>query len=945
MGKRRIVQLRARGSCSRIIGSGVFFFVVGFSASADEFTKKILPVLESYCFDCHDGDAGNPKGDFDLFPFVTTADARSNPKAFLHVHNALHYREMPPGKKKQPTTDELKLVIDWIDREVLQQIKFNGVQDPGPPVMRRMTRLEYNNTVRDLLGLDRDLFSFPERLMARRDYFDPSKETLPDQLDISIPEYGAKVPTLLKMASLPGDSGAEHGFSNEGAGLNITPMLMERYLSVANAIVSHEDFGPAATKISALTGVKPRPPSVTRNQATGKGVYLAKSAREFAPVDNIKSDAPKSSDQAWLFRDHIAAAFDEGAGGVFQHPDQVGARVPGKGGIIRASFGRRDEKAILINPTETLWFVDFGTAHETSPPANIANSNKQQKQFRLNLKLDGLRENEGITSIGVVVLSRAKMSAGPVTLTAHFTSGKTAALTDEIATGAGEDNTFFSWQAPPGEFITDISVDGSQFSGDYVLLDDLGFITGKNPAGEEKTPPARKSEKSPAVAITEGDSEAEIRKNFAEFLSRAFRKAVSEDETGTWFAVYESRRADGQSRQQAMAETMRAVLTSPRFLFISANESPKTDQPVRKLTGEELACRLSYFLWSSMPDDKLFAAARSGQLDQNKNIEAEVRRMLADPKAKELSDSFAYQWLQLNNLLGAQPDRRRHSTFYKGEKVTMAAPLLQEALLLFETVLIENRPVSDLIDPDFTWLNPALIEFYGLEKEYATQLASAETLDKNGKMRRDNDQWFRCQLPDRKRGGILCLGSTLTLTSLPLRTSPVYRGAWVSEAVFNRPPPPPPAMVDELGEDDREMQEAGLTLRKKLEAHREKSACAGCHSRIDPLGFPLENFDAVGLWRDSYGKFPVDAGGILSREHEYTDIVSFKDAINKQMPDVHRGFIRHLMTYALGRKLQPYDEIEIQKIIDQTESKGLRDIIVEICTSYTFTHTRNLKAE
>ena len=205
-------------------------------------------------------------------------------------------------------------------------------------------------------------------------------------------------------------------------------------------------------------------------------------------MDNIENDAPGSSDQAWLFRDHISAAFDTGTGGVFQHPDQKGARVPGKGGIIRATFGRDGEKALIINPTETLWFVDFGTAHETSPPANIANANKEQKQFRLVFTLDGVREDEGIVNLGVVVLSRAKESAGPVTLTAHFASGKTASLTDKIATGAGKDNTFFSWYAPPGDKIVGLEVDGSKFSGDYVLLDDLGIVVGKITAVEEKAP-------------------------------------------------------------------------------------------------------------------------------------------------------------------------------------------------------------------------------------------------------------------------------------------------------------------------------------------------------------------------------------------------------------------------------------------------------------------------
>ncbi len=421
---------------------------------------------------------------------------------------------------------------------------------------------------------------------------------------------------------------------------------------------------------------------------------------------------------------------------------------------------------------------------------------------------------------------------------------------------------------------------------------------------------------------------------------RAFRRPVSDEEIAPYLAIYENALAGGTSRESATAEAIRAVLSSPRFLLIAENAGG--DGAVRRLDGYEIANRLSYFLWASMPDDELFAAAENGELDTSAGIEKQAHRMLRDPKSKELSDSFAYQWLRLNVLLGSQPNARRFPKFYAGTKgkETLAAPMLQETLLLFETCLIENRPLFDLIDPDFTWLNPRLIQFYGFETEFAEHLASAESLDKNGRKRLDQSKWFRCQLPDRKRGGILCMGSTLTLTSLPLRTSPVYRGAWVTEVLFNRPPPPPPAMVDELGADDEAMQDAGLTLRQKLEQHREKAACAGCHTRIDPLGFPLEKFDAIGQWRESYGKFPIDSGGKLMNRYAYRDVVEFKDVLAERKADFHRGFIQQLLTYGLGRHLEPADEIAIVEVAAIAEKGGLQDVIVAVATSYPFTHAR-----
>jgi len=919
----------------------LLFFLTIPALHADEFSEKIVPYLQDHCYDCHDGDAIDPKGDFDLFPFFTTADARGDLKAMLRVRNALHYREMPPHDRDQPSLKQRQFLIDWIDHNLLLQPTLdNGRYDPGPPQLRRLTRLEYNNTVRDLFGFESDVFLFSERLMARRDYFDPSVETVPDELRIVIPEYGSRVPALLRLASLPGDNRAAHGFFNEGDGLDITPLLIKRYLSVATEIVEHEDFAREARLLTSLTGVEPAPRSSGGHagSSSGSGLFLAALNRDFAPVDNIETDASNNSDQAWLFRDHIAGAYESGTGGVFQHPEKVGARVLGKGGLIRASFGRDGEKALIINPTEDLWFVDFGTAHETSPPANIANGRKGQKQFRLDFKLDGVREDEGILNLGVVVLSRSKQSAGPVTLTARFASGETASLSEEITNGAGADNTFFSWYAPVGDSIVSLEVDGSKFSGDYVLLDDLGIITGKVVAVEQKAPPIESS-KVPDTSPSAGEK-LDDREAFTRFVQRAFRRGVTEEEVNPYFAVFERGLADGLTREKALGEAIRAVLASPDFLFLSEKRSSDSGHPVRPLQGHEIANRLSYFLWATMPDDALFAAARSGELDSPDGIEKQVRRMLSDPKAKELSDSFAYQWLRLNVLLGSQPNERRFKDFYAGPqgKTTMAAPFLQETLLLFETCLIENRPLFDLIDPDFTWLNPALIQFYGYEDEFAHHLAAAESIDKNGRKRLDQDRWFRCKLPDRTRGGILSMGSTLTLTSLPLRTSPVYRGAWVAEVVFNRAPPPPPAMVDELGSDDREMHEDGLSLREKLEQHRNQADCAGCHTRIDPLGFPLENFDAIGLWREDYGdeKFPVDAGGILMNEYAYSDIVEFKDALAKRREDFHRGFVRYLLTYAIGRHLKPFDERTIRDLVAVAREGGMKDVIVALTRSQTF---------
>ena len=924
-------------------------FVGCLSVTAADYQKQVWPILENYCLDCHDADAGKPKGDFDLLRFENPKAALTQPEELKRIRNALRFQEMPPPKKKhQPTFEERTRVIDWINRTALRSITFQGRRDPGAPVMRRLTRLEYNNSLRDLLGLESDVFSFPERLMARRDYFQPAEGTLGNELDIFIPEYGSKQPVLLRTENVPGDNRAAHGFFNQGDLLNMSPRLMERYLGLAAKIVDHPDFLDSATSVAPLFGRKALPrPVLAGRVGSGRGRTITVEAqREFAPLDNVKADAPDSSDQAWLFRDHIASAHAEGIGGVFQ-----GAKGNlNAGGTVRVIYGRLKERTLKIRADADLWFVDFATAHETSQPVNIANRQKGNKVMHFDFVIEGAKADEGIVNLGLVVLSRTKNneSSGPVTLTAHFASGSQAVLQDDIAYGAGDDNTFFAWSAPPGDAIVGLTFDGSEFTGDYVLLDDLAFITGRSKVlagkqgGQGERTASPPTPKKPARTIQEAGVDNK-RSEFAKFVMRAFRAGVSERDVSAYWSLYEKELAAGTSPTAAMREAVRAVLSSPRFLFLV--EDGTGDTPVRRLDGFELANRLSYFLWSSMPDDELLAAAQAGKLGTRAEIKAQVVRMLKDPKVKELSDSFAYQWMQLNKLIGAQPDRQRYRNFYAGPlgKATMAAPLLQESLLLFETILVENRPIMELIDPDFTWMNHRVMSFYGLDDHYPQQIESVLTTDKKGNRRKDENKWFRCRLPDRKRGGVLAQGSILTLTSLPLRTSPVYRGIWIAEVILNRPPPPPPVVVAELGDDDRDMQAAGLTLRKKLEKHRDKAACAGCHSRIDPLGFALENYDGIGRWRYSYGDLPVDTSGELWGRHGFDDIVGFKNALRRVEGEFIKGFVRHLLTFALGRAVEAQDEQTVDEIHAQVVGRGarLQDIILAIATSYPFTHTRN----
>jgi len=346
---------------------------------------------------------------------------------------------------------------------------------------------------------------------------------------------------------------------------------------------------------------------------------------------------------------------------------------------------------------------------------------------------------------------------------------------------------------------------------------------------------------------------------------------------------------------------------------------------VLRLTDHELASRLSYFLWSSMPDQELLRLADRGRLNDPREIEKQVRRMLDDPRVGELSENFFVEWLRLRELWSAQPDAKQFRAFYDGPKGkrTLARDLFCEPLLLFETILIENRSIMELIESDFIYVNAPVAEHYGIE--------AAVNSDRD---------WQRIELgehrrEERIRGGVLTTGAVMTLTSFPHRTSPIRRGAWFLETVFNRPPPPPKIAVADIDEQENVDD---LTLREKVELHRANPACAVCHDRIDPPGFAFENFDAIGRWRDTDGEEPIDPSGSLQGLGSFSSSIEFKRLLSAQKTRFVRGFVEHLLSYALARELEFYDQRAIDNIVRAAadDDYRLRSVIVAIANSHPF---------
>jgi hypothetical protein len=433
------------------------------------------------------------------------------------------------------------------------------------------------------------------------------------------------------------------------------------------------------------------------------------------------------------------------------------------------------------------------------------------------------------------------------------------------------------------------------------------------------------------LATTGKTVEERSREVLQRFASRAYRRPATAEEVARLCKLAEGARREGATWEASMRLAMQAVLASPKFLFRPELDSRPVhgDKPV-PLDEHALASRLSYFLWSSMPDDELFALAGKGQLTAN--LEAQVRRMLKDPRAKALTESFALQWLQLRRLKDHAPDAKLFPRFDDPLRQAM----LKETELFFGAIVSEDRSVLDLIDGKFTFLNERLARHYGVtDTNGSTWSSKAKTPGKPIK----GSGFVRVTLQESDlRGGILTHGSVLTVTSNPTRTSPVKRGKWVLEQLLGTPPPPPPPDVPELDEN----KVLTGSLRQQMEQHRAKPSCAACHAKMDPLGFAFENFDAVGSYRGTEGKSPIDASGELPGGRKFTGPAELRKILREKKDLVARNLAEKLLTYALGRGLEAHDRRAVDGIVAAMAKNDYKfsTLAVEVARSLPFTHRR-----
>ncbi len=415
------------------------------------------------------------------------------------------------------------------------------------------------------------------------------------------------------------------------------------------------------------------------------------------------------------------------------------------------------------------------------------------------------------------------------------------------------------------------------------------------------------------VLPPEDATDAVVAEHLQRFAERAWRRAVELEELQGYLAAYHAQRGAGKAVPDAFRAAMLGVLTSRHFIYLVEGDL----EPRERLTHSELASRLSYFLWSSMPDGDLMTKACTGEFS-GIGLEEQVDRMLADDKIERFLEDFSRQWLQLHRLGVFSPNKE----LYPSYDDWLERSLREEPIEFFCEMFTKNLPVDDFLDSDWTIANHRISDFYGIAEPKASGFEKVALK------------------PEDNRGGLLTMGSILGMTSDGTRHRPVDRGVWVSEAIFNKTPPPPPANVNPIEPIPPEGEK--VTIRQRIEVHATSANCAACHRNIDPLGLAFEQFDAIGQWRTreriptGRGEDPlVDASGVMPDGRTFRDASEFKQLLLEDRDAFLQAFIEHLSTYALRRVLTVDDQDDIDRIVQEAKKSqyGVRDIVRAVALS------------
>lgn len=735
------------------------------SLSQTDFDQAVKPILEETCAMCHTGADG--AGGLDVSGFTTAASVLENRATFERMLARLKAGEMPPPGVPKPDADKLAAMIGYIE-STFALADAQMQPDPGRMIAHRLNRTEYSNTIRDLFGV---------QFRADRDF--------------------------------PADDSG-HGFDTIGELLNISPLLMERYMAAAERIA-----------LWALSTEIPEKPLEIDYRARDE--RIRRMGRSIIEVDH----------QVEFPGEYI-----------------VRFELPGE----RAARDGVDAAPVMLG----LWMDGELLATkqiETKPSGLVYFNPYSEEEMRLYLP------------------------AGDHVFRAAF-------IDDEFVRTLPEEQVY---RTANNKFL-----DGIVFNGPF--------------ASDEETESRKR-----ILTCDPGTGRACVQEIIGDLARRAYRRPVTEREVEALIDFVDLAQENGQTVEEGLQLAIQAMLVSPHFLFrIERDPDPRDPSSIHEVSQFELASRLSYFLWSSMPDEELFSLAEEGRLSDPATLDAQVDRMLSDPRAAAFAENFAGQWLETRNLDVVRPD----PDLFAAWDIELRESMKRETAMFFQHVMSENRPISDFLDADYTFLNERLAAHYGIEGV-------------------TGPEFRRVDLATEQRGGILGQGAVLTVSSYPTRTSPVIRGKYVLENVLGLPPPPPPPDVPAL-----EASGDGTTrsMREQLSLHRSNPICSSCHSKMDPLGFGLENYDAIGRWRESDGEFPIDPTGALPDGEAFATSAEMRAMLARQLPQFSRALTEKMLTYALRRGLEVYDRPTVEKIQTALESEDyrLQTMVREIVKSLPF---------
>ena len=799
------------------------------AATVKGFESTVKPFLSEFCYGCH-GNKGEAKNGLNLQSFLAAESLIEQRNHWEDVIGMLRRSEMPPIEEEQPEEPRRQAIATWIERE-LARIDRVTPPDPGRVTARRLNRTEYNNTVRDLLGVNaRPADDFPQ-------------------------------------------DDAGYGFDNIADVLSLSPVLMEKYLTAADVVARTAVFGPATLK-----------PTLTRLRSEGR---RNGDARTFPALYDVTGLSLPNAFHAV----HRIPVEGEYVIKVF-----LGGQRPANSDPISLSLWIDDREArTMVHDQEkygrfALDRQDFGG---------------QTAEFRVRLTAGEHRIALAIPKIFEGLPARfngpnpSTRPDPPRTFTppANVTPERLGQLKKQF-----DDATVEIERIPlNGVRIANVEVGGpySQVSAPSAESAARVFICGH-----------QRGQHAPACA----------RRIMTSLARRAFRRSVPAAEIDQYVSLLREAEQEERSFEEGLAVGISALLVSPDFLFRIERDRPLApSETSHRISQHELATRLSYFIWASMPDDRLRRAADAGTLRNPIVLAAEVRRMLKDPRSHALAENFGGQWLQFRALESVTRDRQRFPDFEDYLRLSMR----RETELFVEHVIREDRSILDFITGRYSFLNERLARHYGVPNV-------------------TGPEFRRVDLTGTPRGGVVTQGSVLTVSSYATRTSPVLRGKWILENLLNAPPPEPPADVPNLDETNIG---TSASVRMQLEEHRKNPVCASCHRRMDPLGFGLENFDAVGAWRTMDGKLPIDSTGLLPDGRTFSGPDELRSILSSDRDAFARALTSKLLTYALGRGLERYDTKTVKAIASRLPVSDYRfsALVLEIAKSLPFQSRRPLR--